>query len=784
MSSDLPTPLRALVVAVQHPIDRAWRVRPGAITAARRVSQLLQGAEAEVRLLVDDAPDESDRPTLASMLAQLRWLSEGERGLLVLSGHVHQGCFITRDARSGLEDRTGLPLSELSAQLSHGCGLIVDGGLAADDVPGAQWILAAAGAGMQPAPLSDRGPSRFMHRLLQGLAGAPSPGAPVTARQLSHYVIDHAPAAASTFPGMGPWCHGDWTRHGWSAPLCTPGQPDACPRCGAEVKNAAAAFCHSCGAPLQAPETLDRGRYRLIHALGAGGMGQVYVAEDTRLQVRRALKLISVPPDLPPEEAQGLADRLIQEARAAQALGDHTHNVVRVFDVGHSPERGQPFLVMELLEGVTLSDRLVSGPMTVGEALAFGEVVARTLAVAHGMGLVHRDLKPDNVMLVRRGDDDAFVKLLDFGLVKMADGPAHTRSGRMMGTLQYMPPEQLRGQTVDARADVFALGAVLYECLSGVRANPGRTQGEIFKVLLDAGVKPLRAVAPDVPQPLAELIDQCLSLTPTDRPAEAGAVADALSEVSAGLSAEALALTLTPSLPPVQPAPAPRPTPESAPPMLAPRPGRGVLVAVLALALLGGVALAIWPEGNLNTSDAGIYTVATGDSTAHLTVDAAVHTTASHDAGTVEQTAPDARVADAAAIQADAAQADAAQPPPPEIPLRGVGGLRRTAEEALLFSSVRCGDAAEGERLLAARWLIPGHTQGRCKGLKCLDELPRALKTARRSGETLRLWLTVSPNPPEGHSETRSTDDAQPPPSSPPRTAHCRVSPRAGDDPR
>ena len=301
-----------------------------------------------------------------------------------------------------------------------------------------------------------------------------------------------------------------------------------CGSCGGAVVASGASFCSACGAELASVELLDGGRYRLIERIGQGGMGQVFLAEDTRLRVERALKLLSLPAGLTAGEREVWRARMIQEARAAQVLCAETHHVVQVYDVGFSPERGEPFLVMERLRGETLAARLGRGRLALGAALHIGRQVAQALAVAHGRGFVHRDLKPDNVMLVSRDGRDDFVKLLDFGLVKMEGGEVSTETGRMMGTLQYMPPEQLRGLKVDARADVFSLGAVLFECIAGVRANPGTTQQEIFGVLLDRGVRSLAEVAPGSPGPLVRLVDACLKLIPEQRPKDAGAVADAL----------------------------------------------------------------------------------------------------------------------------------------------------------------------------------------------------------------------------------------------------------------
>lgn len=760
--------LRVLIIAIQHPIDPSWRIRPGARLAARRLAAMLEGPGRDVRLLVDDAEREDHRPTLSATLGQLHWLKEAPRGLLVISGHFQSDRLHTRDTRAGMEDRTALEISEINALLPEDCGVIVDGGLTSEDMPRATWILAAGGPGIPPATMGSQGPTRFMHHVLRGLGGQAAPGAGITAHDLARYVVDYV-AAPGSFPGVGPWSRGRWPR--WPEPLATPGAPDQCPRCGAAVPDPSAAFCPACGDSLQAPERLDRGRYRLLYPLGAGGMGTVYVAEDTRLQVRRAVKILALPEQIPPEVAQSLADRMIQEAKAAQALGEHSHHVVRVFDVGYAPERGQPYLVMELLDGITLTDRLTKGAMTVGEAVQICLILARALALAHDMGLIHRDLKPDNVMLVRRGDDPAFVKLLDFGLVKMEEGLVKTASGRMMGTLQYMPPEQLKGQTVDARADVFSLGAVLYECLSGRRANPGHTQREIFSVLLDRGVIPLGDVAPEVPTPLAQLVDRCLALDPDHRPEDAGALAAALGDLQATLSAEALAITLAPAPTPSPDRPPVLSAPPSAPPMLPARPGVKVILALAALLAAAAVIL-LWPKDpHAPLASATAPAGPAGQATSGATPADPQST----DAQSPEAQSPEAQRPDAALP--DQGPPDAGRRAPAEI-LRGLGALRPEGDGAI-FAQLRCGEGRDGDRLISAEWSIPGHTQGSCSGAQCLDALDQALKTSRLNRETLRLSLNLSRGP-----QPSPEHDAPTPPDVGPMAARCRVSPHAVGLPR
>ncbi len=571
---------RALLIGVQTPLDAALPARPGTCAAVRRLAALLAGDESwEVVALLDDEASDDRRPLLANVLGRLKWLADAPEGLLLLSGAARGDWFLPRDARLDLLSRTALRADEIAAHLPPAGGVVLDAPLPHDAFARAAWVLADGGRG----------------RLLEALTRAFQSAADLSPDSLG--------AAA-----------GGLTRGGGATPFWRAGRAaEACPACGRAVGASDAAFCPACGASLRSPEQLDGGRYRLLRPLGAGGMGQVFLAEDTRLRTRRAIKLLSLPPEVPAEEKIQLRQRLIQEAKAAQALGERTHHVVRVFDVGWSPERDEPFLVMELLEGCTLGRRLAEGPLPPAEAIALALTIAETLGAAHAEGMVHRDLKPDNVMLVRRGDDAAFVKVLDFGLVKMSEADVRTQSGRMMGTLQYMPPEQLRGRPVDARADVFALGAVLYECLAGVRANPGKTPGEIFHVLLDGGVRPLRALAPHLPEPLLDLVDRCLALDPDERPADGAAVAQALRAMPSPSAAPPAEAPL-PDAPTVDSAPVVRDAagapPVSlargevtAPPSLAPSRSRAPLVAAT-LAVVAGVGLyLLWPEAKVATAE-------------------------------------------------------------------------------------------------------------------------------------------------------------------------------------
>src|SRR5262245_1105836 len=226
------------------------------------------------------------------------------------------------------------------------------------------------------------------------------------------------------------------------------------------------------------------GPYEILALIGAGGMGEVYKARDTRLNRVVAIKLLS------PELAER-ADRRRRFETEASAISSLNHpNICTLFDVGN--QDGQPFLVMEFLEGETLDDRLASGPIPVRELLIHATAIADALDHAHRQGIVHRDIKPSNVMLTASG-----VKLLDFGLAKglpsepssplttaSFEASEFTGEGILVGTLQYMAPEQLEGKTVDARTDLFAFGELLYEMATGHKAFEGKSHASLIASIL------------------------------------------------------------------------------------------------------------------------------------------------------------------------------------------------------------------------------------------------------------------------------------------------------------
>src|SRR5262245_39543 len=294
------------------------------------------------------------------------------------------------------------------------------------------------------------------------------------------------------------------------------------------------------------------GPYEIVAAIGAGGMGEVYKARDTRLDRIVAIKIL---PDALTGDPQ-FRERFDREARAISQL-DHPH-ICTLHDVGE--QNGTSFLVMQYLEGETLEARLRKGALPLDQALQIAIQIADALDKAHRAGIVHRDLKPGNIMLVRRGGPSASAKasadrsgppdakLLDFGLAKTMPAVASeslsmlpttppatmTAQGTILGTFQYMAPEQLEGAESDQRADVFAFGAVLYEMVTGKKAFEGKSQASLIAAILEREPSPLSGALPTAPEMLDRVVKKCLAKQADERWQSATDLHDALKWIAEG----------------------------------------------------------------------------------------------------------------------------------------------------------------------------------------------------------------------------------------------------------
>jgi serine/threonine protein kinase len=270
--------------------------------------------------------------------------------------------------------------------------------------------------------------------------------------------------------------------------------------------------------PPQFPSGTKLGRYEILSLLGAGGMGEVYRARDVKLNRNVAVKVL-------PAMYSADSDRLRRFEQEAQAAGALNHpNVLAVHDVGL--HEGSPYVVSELLEGETFRDILNQGPLPQRKAVSYATMIAQGLAAAHEKGIIHRDLKPDNIFITR----DDRVKILDFGLAKLippggnnlvqtdvATLKAQTSAGTVMGTAGYMSPEQVRGQSLDQRSDIFSFGAVLYEALSGRRAFHGESAVESLNAILKEEPPDLNETNTKINPQLEKIVRRCLEKKPERR---------------------------------------------------------------------------------------------------------------------------------------------------------------------------------------------------------------------------------------------------------------------------
>jgi eukaryotic-like serine/threonine-protein kinase len=268
------------------------------------------------------------------------------------------------------------------------------------------------------------------------------------------------------------------------------------------------------------------GEYEILATLGSGGMGTVCAARHTRSGAEVALKFIKdelYEADLP--------QRLLREAEATAAV-QHP-NVVEIREVVML-EDGTPMIVMELLRGETLRDVIRrKGRLSVERTARYLVPVASAVAQAHEAGIVHRDLKPDNILLSRNAAGACVVKVLDFGIAKLTqshNGVCLTGTGEVLGTPSYMSPEQIFGESdLDQRADVWSLGVILYECLAGLPPTNATKVGQVVKLIMSGGIKPLDAVAPCTPPDIVALVSRMLTLKRERRIADLRQVAEELS---------------------------------------------------------------------------------------------------------------------------------------------------------------------------------------------------------------------------------------------------------------
>ena len=286
------------------------------------------------------------------------------------------------------------------------------------------------------------------------------------------------------------------------------------------------------------------GPYDIVAPIGAGGMGEVYRARDTRLDREVAVKVLT-------EQLATDSDALRRFEREAKAVAALSHpNVLVIYDVGH--ESGRSFIVTELLQGETLRDRLQRSPLPWTEAVPMALAIARGLIAAHAHGIVHRDLKPGNLFLTI----DGILKILDFGLARVVERPVDasdstvtlvTKPGRMLGTLHYMSPEQVRGQSIDIRTDIFSFGCVLFEMVAGTRVFNGETAADVITAILTQGSPSVSESQTGIPAELDRVITRCLEKEPANRYETAAALHQDLERLrpqASSTTATALAVPL------------------------------------------------------------------------------------------------------------------------------------------------------------------------------------------------------------------------------------------------
>ena len=318
-----------------------------------------------------------------------------------------------------------------------------------------------------------------------------------------------------------------------------------CPKCGIENPDTAK-FCSECATPLPSAEgtsvlqtktlvspkeSLQKGstvagRYTIIEEVGRGGMGVVYKAEDTKLKRTVALKFL--PPEL--THVPEIRDRFTREAQAAAALDHPNICTVHEFDEAE----GKPFISMAYIEGQSLRKKIESGPLELEEAIRITTQVAEGLQAAHKKGVVHRDIKSANIMTTEANQ----AKIMDFGLARMAGTTLLTQEGAAMGTIAYMSPEQARGEEVDHRTDIWSLGVVLYEMLTGQLPFKGEHEQAVVYSILKEKPELITELRFEIPLSIGQVVDKALEKNPDERYQQIDELLEDLKSIYAGIVPE------------------------------------------------------------------------------------------------------------------------------------------------------------------------------------------------------------------------------------------------------